>query len=199
MLNVHPSSRIRKMLPGVSVIIAAYCHGSNEYNCAYWNNSRHHNSIPKRTPVTNTYIKTYEHVVLFDVASSLSQRPSRNATKQLRSLEQRVARHNCKKHTHTHSTRDQYASRCPSSLSQYIIAWRDEATAPFSNDKRHGATSASPMAVTHPPIYNSERLSNVASSLSQRPSRSATKKLRSLERCATSRLPERSPPLTYIL
>ena len=81
------SSRMRKILPGVNVIIAAYRHGSNERNCASWNNSRHHNSTSKRTSVTNTYIKTHEHIMLSDVASSLSRRPSRNATKQLRSLE----------------------------------------------------------------------------------------------------------------
>ena len=34
-------------------------------------------------PITNTYIKTYEHVMLSDAASSLSQCPSWNATKQL--------------------------------------------------------------------------------------------------------------------
>ena len=55
MLNIHTSPRMRRMLPGVNVIIAAYLHGSNERNCAYSNNSRHHNSTPKRTPVTNTY------------------------------------------------------------------------------------------------------------------------------------------------
>ena len=82
-----PSSRMIKMLPGVNVVIAAYRHGCNERNCAYSNNNRHHNSTPKRTPVTNTYIKTYEHVMLLDVASSLSRRPSRNTTKSPRSLE----------------------------------------------------------------------------------------------------------------
>ena len=70
--------------------IAVYRHGSNERNCAYSNNSRHPNGTPKRTPVTNTYIKMYEHVMLSDIASSLPQRPLRNATKQLRSLEQRA-------------------------------------------------------------------------------------------------------------
>ena len=90
MLNIHPSSRMRNMLPGVNVIIAAYRHGSNERNCAYSNNSRHHNSTPKRTPVTNTYIKMHENVMLSNVASSLSQRPLRNATKQLHSLEQQA-------------------------------------------------------------------------------------------------------------
>ena len=90
MLNIHPSSRTRKNAPGVNVVTAAYRHGINERNCALSNNSRHHDSIPpppQRTPVTNTYIKTYEHVMLLDIASSLSRRLSRNATKQLRSLE----------------------------------------------------------------------------------------------------------------
>ena len=87
MLNIYPSSRMSKILPGVNVVIAAYRHGSNERNYAYSNNSRHHNSTPQRTPVTNTYIKTYKHVMLLDVASTLSRRPLRNATKQLRSLE----------------------------------------------------------------------------------------------------------------
>ena len=59
--------------------------------------------------------------------------------------------------------------------------------------QRRAATSASPMTVTYPPVYKSGRLSNVASSLSQRPSRNATKQLRPLEQRAISRLPERSP------
>ena len=42
------------------------------------------------------------------------------------------------------------------------------------------------------PIYKSVKLSNVASSLSHRPSRSTTKQLRPLEQRATPRLPERS-------
>ena len=105
MLNIHPSSRMRKVLPGVNVIIAAYRHGTNERNCAYSNNSRHHNSTPKRIPVTNTYIKMYEHVILSDVASSLSQRPSRNATKQLCSLEQRATPQLQETHSHLQHTR----------------------------------------------------------------------------------------------
>ena len=169
------------MLPGVSVIIAAYCHGCKEYNCAYSNNSRHHNSIPKRTPVTNTYINTYEHVVLFDVASSLSQRPSRNATKQLRSLEQRAAPQLQETHPHSQHTRS-ICYQVPIIIVTVYHRIARRSNCALSNDKRHAATSASPMAVTHPPIYNSGRLSNVASSLSQRPSRSATKKLRPLER-----------------
>ena len=64
--------------------------------------------------------------------------------------------------------------------------------------QRHAATSASPMTITHSAINKGGRLSNAASSLSQRPSRSATKQLRPLKRRATSRLSERSPSLTYI-
>ena len=101
MFNVY---RMRKVLPGVNVIIAAYRYGSNERNCAYSNNSRYHNSIPKRTPIANTYIKMYEHVMLSDVASSLSQRPSRNATKQLRSLEQRATPQLQETHSHSQHT-----------------------------------------------------------------------------------------------
>ena len=102
-LNIHPSPRMRKMLPGVNVIIAAYSHGSNERNCAYSNNSRHHSSTHKRTPVTNVYIKMYEHVMLSDVASSLSQRP--NATKQLRFLEQQATPQLQETHSHSQHTR----------------------------------------------------------------------------------------------
>ena len=36
---------------------------------------------------------------------------------------------NCKKRTRTNSTRHRYATRCPSSLSQHIIAEREQATA----------------------------------------------------------------------
>ena len=109
-----------KMLPGVNVIIAAYCHGSNERNCAYSNNSRHYNSTPKRTPVTNTYIKTYEYVMLSDAthhchSGRRGTRPSNCA------LSNNERQHNCKEPTHTHSAQDQYITRCPSSLSQYTI------------------------------------------------------------------------------
>ena len=61
------------------------------------------------------------------------------------------------------------------------------------NDKRHATALTSTMTLTHPPIYKSGKLSNVALSLSQRPSRNATKQLRPLEQRAASRLPERSP------
>ena len=122
MLNMHTSSRMKKMLPGVHVIIAAHRHGSNKRNCAYSNNSRHHNSTPKRTPVTNAYIKMYEHVMLSAVASSLSQRPSRNATEQLRSLAQRAAPRLPKTFLCEHlflSACDRYVATSLSSLSQH--------------------------------------------------------------------------------
>ena len=96
---------MRKMLPGVNVVIAAYRHRSNERDCTYSNNNRHHNSTPKRTLVTNTYIKRYEHVMLSNVASSLSQCPLRNATKQLRSLEQRATPQLQETHSHSQHTR----------------------------------------------------------------------------------------------
>ena len=121
MLNVHPSSRMRKMLPGVNVIIAAYRHGSNERNCAYSNNSRHHNSTSKRTPITKHIYKTYKHVKLSDVASSLSRRPSRNATKQLHSLEQRVTKQLQETHSHSQHRRP-VCYQVPFFIAQYIIA-----------------------------------------------------------------------------
>ena len=96
---------MRKMLPGVNVIIAAYRHRSNERDCTYSNNNRHHNNTPKRTLVTNTYIKRYEHVMLSNAASSLSQCPLRNATKQLRSLEQRATPQLQETHSHSQHKR----------------------------------------------------------------------------------------------
>ena len=154
MLNVHPSSGMRKMLPGVNGIIAAYCHGSNQRNCAYSNNSQHYNSPPKRTPVTDTYIKTYEHVMISDVVSSLSQRLSWNATKQLHPLEQRVTPQLQETHSHSQHTRPMcYHVTIIIVTVYHRIAQRSNCA--HSNDKWHAATSASPMTVTHPPIYKS--------------------------------------------
>ena len=150
MLNVHPSSCVRNMLPGVNVIIAAYRHGSNERNCAYSNNSRHHNGTPKRTPFANTYVKMYEHVMLSDVASSLSQRPSRNATKQLRSLEQRATPQLQEPHSHSQHTRS-ICYQVPIIIVTVYHCIARRSNCALSNDKRHAATSAYPMTVTHPP------------------------------------------------
>ena len=135
---------MRKVLPGVNVIIAASRHNGNECHCAYSNDSRHHNSTPKRTPVTNTYIKMYEHVMLSDVASSIH-----NCT-----LSNNERHPNCKEHTHTHSTRDRYATgdrhHCHS-----ISSHSATNQLCFLERQRHAATSASPMTVTRPPIYKS--------------------------------------------
>ena len=129
--------------------------------------------------------------MLTDVASSLSQGPSRNATKQLRSLEKRATSQLQEKHSYSQHTR----SICYQ-VPIIIVAVYHRIARPsycaLSNDERHAAPSASPMAVATPPIYESGKLSNVASSLSHRPSRSATKKLRPLKLRATPRLPERS-------
>ena len=141
MLNVHPSSLMRKMLPGVNVIVAAYCHGSNERNCAYSNNSRPLNSTPKRTLIANTYIKTYEHVMLSDVASSLSQRPSRNATKQLRPLEQRATPQLQETHSHPQHTRS-VCYQVPITIVTVYHRIARRINCALSNDKRHAATSA---------------------------------------------------------
>ena len=51
----------------------------------------------------------------------------------------------------------------------------------LSNEKRPAAALTSPMTLIHPPIHMSGKLSNVASSLSQLPSRIATEQLRALE------------------
>ena len=54
----------------------------------------------------------------------------------------------------------------------------------LSNDKRPAAALSSPMTLKHFPIYKIGKLSSVASSLSQRPSRVATKQMRALEQRA---------------
>ena len=69
----------------------------------------------------------------------------------------------------------------------------------LSNDERPAAALSSPMTLKYFLINKSEKLSNVASSLSQRPSQIGTKQLRALEQRAAPRLPERSPVDTYPL
>ena len=131
---------------------AAYRHSSNERNCAYSNNRRRTISTPKRTPTANTYIKTYEPAMLTDVASSLSQGPSRNAIKQLRSLEQRATPQLQGKHSYSQHTR----SICYQVLITIVTVYHRIArpsNCALSNDGRRAATSASPMTVAHPPIY----------------------------------------------
>ena len=188
MFNVqHPSSRTRKMLPGVNG------------NCAYSNKIRHHNSTPKRTPIANIY-GVYQHALarnaigcrVIIVTTSVSDRdqttaPSRTTsdTATARNTLTLTAHETCMlpgdRH-HCHSISLHSATHQLRSLER----------------QRHATTSASPVTVTHPSIYKSGRLSNVTSSLSQHPSRSATKQLRTLERRVTSRLRNAPPPFTYI-
>ena len=180
------------MLSGGKDIIAAYRHSSNERNCAYSNNRRRTISPPKCTPTANTYIKTYKPAMLTDVASSFSQGPSRNATKQLLpSLEQRATPQLQEKYSYSQHTRS-ICYQVPIIIVTVYHRIARPSNCGLSNDERHAATSASPMIVTHPPIYKSGKLSNVASSLSHRPSRSATKQLRPPKLRSTPRLPERS-------
>ena len=189
--KIHPSSRMRKNATGGKDIIAAYRHSSNERNCAYSNNRRHTIRTPKRTPTANTYIKRYEPAMLTDVASSLSQGPSRNATKKLRSLEQRATPQLREKHSYSQHTRS-ICYQVPIIIVTVYHRIARPSNCALSNDERHAATSASPMTVTHPSTCKSGKLSNVASSLSHHPSRSATKQLCPLKLRATPQLPERS-------
>ena len=176
--NTPNNAHEKKMRPSVKVIIAEYRHGSNERNCAYSNNRRRTISNLERTPTTNSCIKTYEPAMLTDVASPLSQRPSRNAIKQLRTLEQRSTPQLQEKHSHTRSI----CYHVPIIIVTVYHRVARRSNYALSNNERHGATSASPMTVTRLPIYKSGKLSNVASSLSQRTSRSANNQLHSLER-----------------
>ena len=138
------------MPPGVKVIIAAYRHGSNERKCAYSNNRRHSIS----TSITNTYIKTYEPAMLTDVASSLSQRLSWNATKELRTLEQRPTPQLYEKHSYSQHTRSM-SYQVPIIIVTVYHRIARRSNFALSNDERHAAISASPVTATNPPIYKS--------------------------------------------
>ena len=138
------------MLSGGEDTIAAYRHSSNERNCAYSNNRRRTISTPKRTSTANTYIKTYEPAMLTDGASSLSQGPSRNATKQLRSLEKRATSQLQKKHSYSQHTRS-ICYQVPIIIVTVYHRIARPSNCALSNDERHAATSASPMTVAHPP------------------------------------------------
>ena len=65
----------------------------------------------------------------------------------------------------------------------------------LSNDELSATALTSPMTLIHPPIYMSGKLSNVASSLSQRPSRIATEQLRALEQRAAHDCQNAPPPV----
>ena len=156
------------MLSGGKYFVAAYRHTSNERNCTYSNNRRCNIRTPKRTPTANTYIKAYEPAMLTDVTSSLPQGPSRNATKKLRSLEQRATPQLQEKHSYSEHTRS-ICYQVPIIIVTVYHRIARPSNCALSNDEQHAATSASPMTVTHPPIYKSGKLSNVASPLSHCP------------------------------
>ena len=98
---------------------------------------------------------------------------------------------NCKKQTHTYSTRDRYATgdrHHYHSISSY------SATNHLCSleRQRHAATSTSPVNATRPPIYKSG-----SCRMSRRHCHSARREARPSKLCplkprATSRLPERS-------
>ena len=136
------------------------------------------------TVVRNVTVPTRTTDMLTGVASSLSQGPLWNATKTLSSLEQRATPQLQEKHFYSQHTRSICYQVPIIIVTVYRLIARPSNCA-LSNDERHAATSASPMTVTHPPIYKSGKLSNVASSLSHRPSRSVTKQLCPLKLQAT--------------
>ena len=130
------------MLPDANVIIAAYIsspYSSNKRNCAYSNNSRH------RIPITITYIKTYESVKLSDVVIIVT------APVAERDQETALSR----------TTSDTTTARQETvTLTAHEIEIARRSNCALSNDKRHAATSASSMTVTHPQVYKSGKLSN---------------------------------------
>ena len=137
--------------------------------------------------------------MLSDVASSLSQRPSRIAAKQLRALEQRATPRLPETLPYKHifpNACDRYIAMNLSSLSQHSS--RDASKYyDLSNDERPAAALTYPVMLLHPPIYMSGKLSKVASSLSQRPLRIATEQLRALEQRAAPGCQNAPPVDTY--
>ena len=134
--------------------------------------------------------------MLSDVASSLSQRPSRIAAKELRALEQQAKLRLPETLPYKHifpSACDRYVATNLSSLAQHVSRDASKYYA-LSNDEQPAAAFTSPVTLLHPPIYMSGKLSNVASSLSQRPSRIATEQLRALEQRAAPNC-QTAPPV----
>ena len=158
----------------------------DQANCALSNHERHHGCQNAPISYISHKIPMYENVMLSDVTPSLSQRPSRIATKQLRALEQRATPRLPETLPYKHifpSACDRYVSTNLSSFSQHSSRGASKYYA-LSNDERPAAALTSPVTLIHPPIYMSGKLSNVASSLSQRPLRIATEQLRALEQRA---------------
>ena len=132
--------------------MAAYRHSSSERNCAYSNNRRRTISTPKRIPTANTYIKTYEPAILTDVASSLSQGPSRNATKQLRSLEQRATPQLQEKHSYSQHTRS-ICYQVPVTIVTVYHRIARPSNCALANDERRAATPQLLLRLLHIPQY----------------------------------------------
>ena len=149
------------MLPGVNVVIAAYRHGINERNCALSNNSRHHDSTPPPPPPPNAppsriHISRRMSTYCYWMSRHHCHGARRGTRPSNCALSNNKRHLNCKKytHTHTHSTRDRYATgdrhHCHS------ISSHSATNQMCSLERqRHAATSASPMTATRPPIYKS--------------------------------------------
>ena len=154
------------------VIVTAPVAKRDQDNCALSNHELHHGRQNAPISYNPHKIPMYKNVMLSDVASSLSQRPSRIVTKQLRALEQRATPWLAETLPYKHifpSACDRYVATNLSSLSQHS-SWDASKNYALSNDERPAAALTSPITLIHPPIHMSGKLSNVASSLSQRPS-----------------------------
>ena len=146
---------MKKVLPGVNVIIAASRHSSNECHCAYSNDSRHHNSTPKRTPITNTYL--YQDVSAHNaigcrvviVTAPVANRDQVTARSRTTSYTP-TARNTLTLTAHETDMLPGDRYHCHS------ISSHSATSQPCSVERqRHAATSDSPMTATHPPIYKS--------------------------------------------
>ena len=135
--------------------------------------------------------------MLLDAALSLSQRPSRNASKQLRSLERRATPQLQETHSHSQPTRPICYQ-----VTIIIVAvyHRISATSQLRSleRQRHAAASAPYMTVTPPPIHESgsyrmPRLHCRGVRYDLRPN-----KPRPFGPRTTLRLLQRSSPLAYI-
>ena len=130
----------------------------------------------------------------------MSRRHCRSARREarpskLRPLEPRGKHHGCQNRSHTNiSSLAHVIGMLPRTYHHCHSTRRG--TRPSNCAAARGCIDFSHDAYTSVDIYEREQ-SNVASSLSQRPSRSATEQTARSRITIGSRLPERSPPLTY--
>ena len=130
-------------------------HGARPSNCTLSNNERHHDCqnappfyIPHKIPM-------YEDVMLSNVASSLSQRPSRSATKQLCPLEHRATPRLPETLPHTNiSSLAHTIGVLPRAHHHYRNTRRGArpSNCALSNDKWHAVTLTSPMDTIDPTL-----------------------------------------------